>query len=630
VSNHPRREAKIKIPTQAARVPTFANRKGGPATTQNHPSPLYTVNSYNALGEVVTDTLGNGINRTFAYDNRGRFLSHTDTLSGSTKFAAYAWYYPNSDVAGTSITDQGNWEFTYDDFNRLSASCQPASTCVSTPSSATAAFNYTYDPSGNRWTQSIPPTCSGCTGPQPQYNFDAKNRITTASGIIYDAAGNVINDGTHTYSYDAENRMITVDGSTQTYFYDAFGRQTQTIYGGNTYSRIFGLNGRAEVQFVGNTWMLSELYAGSTGEYLGNYSNNTTYFAHSDHEDTRHKYTDPNGSVVETCTSLPFGDGANCTGSGPASPTAFTGQDLDPNTNLTRFLARNYSMQQGRWLSPDPSGLAAVDVSNPQTWNRYAYVANNPLSFVDPTGLNMKGPGNICDAGGVVCGGGGDDGEGFSISFGYGGGNPDGFGGGGFSFSFDFGGLCSPNDYMPCGLQPTDPTVFSAINDILYGRIPGFPGIPTMADILNPMSDGFGPANNGTQPLLTPNQQKALHCLGQTVKAKGLSIGLDVAGSIPGFGNLFSGAAAGIQGLNAAYYGTVSLANAGNTLLNPSVSGAANTAATAGFAVASLALSGSKAIPVVGTIVSLGFLAYDVAGPGGAISTYQQCMAGPG
>lgn len=137
-------------------------------------------------------------------------------------------------------------------------------------------------------------------------------------------------------------------------------------------------------------------------------------------------------------------------------------------------------------------------------------------------------------------------------------------------------------------------------------------------------------ANNGQQPLLTPNQQKALHCLGQTVKAKELSIGLDVAGAIPGFGNLFSGAAAGIQGLNAAYYGTVSLANAGNTLLNPSASGAANTAATAGFAVASLAASGSKAIPVIGTIVSLGFLAYDVAGPGGAISTYQQCMAGPG
>jgi RHS repeat-associated protein len=277
---------------------------------------------------------------------------------------------------------------------------------VSNPSTATAAYNYAYDPVGNRWTQTIPSTCSGCTGPQPSYNFDGKNRITSASGIIYDAAGNVINDGTHTYTYDAENRMITVDGSTQAYFYDAFGRQVQTIYGGSTYSRIFGLNGRAEVQFVGNTWMLSELYAGSVGDYLGNYSNNKTYFAHSDQVGSRRMYTDPTGSSVETCTGLPFGDAGTCAGSGPASPTGFTGQDGDPNTNLTRFPFRNYSMQQGRWMHPDPAGLAAVDPGNPQTWNGYAYVTNNPLSYIDPLGL-LDDP-IVCPASIGSCGGGGD------------------------------------------------------------------------------------------------------------------------------------------------------------------------------------------------------------------------------
>jgi len=40
----------------------------------------------------------------------------------------------------------------------------------------------------------------------------------------------------------------------------------------------------------------------------------------------------------------------------------------------------------GRWLSPDPVGLGAVDPSNPQTWNRYSYVYNNPLSLIDPLG----------------------------------------------------------------------------------------------------------------------------------------------------------------------------------------------------------------------------------------------------
>jgi RHS repeat-associated protein len=42
---------------------------------------------------------------------------------------------------------------------------------------------------------------------------------------------------------------------------------------------------------------------------------------------------------------------------------------------------------QGRWIQPDPAGVGAVDPSNPQSWNRYAYVLNNPLSNIDPTGL---------------------------------------------------------------------------------------------------------------------------------------------------------------------------------------------------------------------------------------------------
>ncbi len=52
---------------------------------------------------------------------------------------------------------------------------------------------------------------------------------------------------------------------------------------------------------------------------------------------------------------------------------------------------RQQSSAQGRWLVPDPAGLAAVDLTNPQTWNRYAYVTNNPLSRVDPRGLDSWG-----------------------------------------------------------------------------------------------------------------------------------------------------------------------------------------------------------------------------------------------
>jgi RHS repeat-associated protein len=89
---------------------------------------------------------------------------------------------------------------------------------------------------------------------------------------------------------------------------------------------------------------------------------------------------------------------------------------------------------QGRWISPDPAGMAAVDVTNPQSWNRYAYVNNNPLSNVDPSGL-LDDP--SCAVNGMGCGGGGSGDASSSGNFGAGGAwgdgsNWNGFGNGSF------------------------------------------------------------------------------------------------------------------------------------------------------------------------------------------------------
>jgi RHS repeat-associated protein len=68
---------------------------------------------------------------------------------------------------------------------------------------------------------------------------------------------------------------------------------------------------------------------------------------------------------------------------------SFSGQNQDTNYNLYDFLAREYDYGlQGRWISPDPVGLAAVDSTNPQSLNRYAYALNSPCSMVDPLGLD--------------------------------------------------------------------------------------------------------------------------------------------------------------------------------------------------------------------------------------------------
>jgi RHS repeat-associated protein len=64
----------------------------------------------------------------------------------------------------------------------------------------------------------------------------------------------------------------------------------------------------------------------------------------------------------------------------------FTGKERDSETGLDYFGARYMSSAQGRFTSPDPSNMS-VDFWLPQSWNRYAYVGNNPFRYVDQNGL---------------------------------------------------------------------------------------------------------------------------------------------------------------------------------------------------------------------------------------------------
>jgi RHS repeat-associated protein len=93
---------------------------------------------------------------------------------------------------------------------------------------------------------------------------------------------------------------------------------------------------------------------------------------------------------------LPFGEELN--GVGGRATTAgyalgndttrqkFTGQERDGETGLDYFVNRYCSPLQGRFTSADPT-LLSVNAFNAQTWNRYSYVLNNPLAYVDPLGL---------------------------------------------------------------------------------------------------------------------------------------------------------------------------------------------------------------------------------------------------
>jgi len=114
-----------------------------------------------------------------------------------------------------------------------------------------------------------------------------------------------------------------------------------------------------------------------------------SYF-HRDWEgSTRLNSANTSQTVLGDVALAPFGERyANSGNSG----LTFAGISTWIKTDLDDAVYREYHPTQGRWIMPDPAGLAAIDPSNPQTWNRYAYVGNNPLSRVDPLGLDDGNP----------------------------------------------------------------------------------------------------------------------------------------------------------------------------------------------------------------------------------------------
>jgi RHS repeat-associated protein len=66
-----------------------------------------------------------------------------------------------------------------------------------------------------------------------------------------------------------------------------------------------------------------------------------------------------------------------------------TGKERDNETGLDYFINRYYSSVQGRFTSPDIFGSRR---RNPQSWNRYSYVLNNPVKYTDPLGLQAQDP----------------------------------------------------------------------------------------------------------------------------------------------------------------------------------------------------------------------------------------------
>ena len=202
-------------------------------------------------------------------------------------------------------------------------------------------------------------------------------------------------NGNHTYFYDAENRLTQVDGTlgtcstaTACYVYDALGRRVKRSTSAGEIDYLYDLAGNVVTEWdvnVGGYTGDAVNYVYFNGPLLAEYKNSTTYFFHGDHLGSARLVTGVNQTVVQNLDFLPFGE-INSSDSG-ITTHEFTGDERDGETSFDHTQFRQYTSQLARWITPDPAGLAAVDPTNPQSWNRYSYALDDPIDYVDPSGL---------------------------------------------------------------------------------------------------------------------------------------------------------------------------------------------------------------------------------------------------
>jgi RHS repeat-associated protein len=290
--------------------------------------------------------------------------------------------------------------YTYDPLNRLQSATE-------TPSSWYQTYGYTA--SGNQYIvpgQSDNFSVSNYAA-QASTNFNAQNQLTSAvENAAFDPSGNGNQTaiGPYSYTWDAEGRITssTLSGIITAYVYDGEGQRVQKITcPANTVTCTASVSGALVTTYVydaaGN--LAAEYGAPESGQTT---DCGTSYcYVSVDQLGSTRLVTDSNGNVVKRYDFLPFGQeawagqewGGRTSAMGYQSTAdgfnpKFTGQQRDPESMLDYFHARYYAPYQGRFVSPDP-GNAGADMSDPQTWNGYSYVGNNPLNYTDPTGLGF-------------------------------------------------------------------------------------------------------------------------------------------------------------------------------------------------------------------------------------------------
>ena len=332
-----------------------------------------------------------GFKNAFTYNSRLQMASMSAVSPTQTilnlSYDLHVGSGDNGDIWGIAnnkdTTGDRNQLFTYDQLNRLASGQNAGTDCSQTVSNGMTKYwgsSYAYDPWGNLLTKS-PTKCNSETLSQA---VGVNNQIS-GNSAAYDAAGNMTNSSGVSYSYNAEGQVSSAAG--YSYLYDADGNRVAKL-GASSMLYWHSAQGiLAETDSSGNP-LHEYVFSGGTRIARRDVSGNTygaPYYYFSNHIQSTSVIADASGTIQAESDYYPWGGELPITANITFSHK-FTGKERDTETGNDHFGARYYGNAIGRFTSPDPA-MQSANGLNPQTWNRYSYVTNNPTQYLDPFGL---------------------------------------------------------------------------------------------------------------------------------------------------------------------------------------------------------------------------------------------------
>jgi RHS repeat-associated protein len=331
---------------------------------------------YDSAGRLQRQDNGNGTYTTYDYDAAGQLLHLVNFAPGGTVDSRFDYTYDNLGRRTRMITLNGNTDYVYDAAGRLTAVTLPGGRNIT----------YAYDAEGNRTTV----TDNGAT---TTYQTNDLNQYTSIGGFnqAFDASGNQTSasgpSGPAGYAYDTEGRLLSVTtfGDTWTYEYDSLGHRSASTHNGVRTEYLVDPAGQVLGEYDSAGRIVANYTQGFGLTSRVDASGQAAYYSFDAMGNTA-QLTGTGGAVLNSYSYLPFGE-VNSSSVTVPNPFQHVGQAgvISEGNGLDFTRARLYSASDGRFITPDPIGLAGGT-------NSYAYGANNPISYSDPSGLYPVDP----------------------------------------------------------------------------------------------------------------------------------------------------------------------------------------------------------------------------------------------